>query len=94
MLTFLTSKVGRFCTGRYLEICAASLDADSSTLPPDKENADALNDMSSASSSGSSISNASVELAINATALNALVLNPVGGVSAAGGHLVVQNVRR
>ena len=94
MPTLLPSKVGRFCTGRYLEICAASLDANSSTSPLDQENGDALNDIFSTSSSGSSIFDASVELDINATALNALVLNPVGGVSAAGGHLVINDVRR
>ncbi|CAM9245358.1 unnamed protein product, partial [Laminaria digitata] len=76
--------VGRFCTGQYLELCAASLNADSSTSPPDKVDGNPPGDVSSASSSGSS--------AINATALNALVLEPAGGVSAAGGHLLVDNL--
>lgn len=92
MLTPLTSQVGRFCTGDDLELCAASLNADSSTSPPDKVDGNPPGDVSSASSSGSSASNASVGLAINATALNALVLEPAGGVSAAGGHLLVDNV--
>lgn len=86
------SEVGRFCTGDYLEICAASLDAGSSASVTDHDNSDALDDVSSASSSGMFTSDTAVEVAINATALNALVLEPVGGVSAARGYVVVENV--
>lgn len=92
MLTPLTYQVGRFCTGSYVELCAASLDADSATSPSD-EDGDAP-DVSSASASDSSASDASVELAPNATALSALVLEPEGGVSAARGLLVIDNVSR
>lgn len=48
--------------------------------------------MFSTSSSGPSTSDASLDLAINATALDAVDLVPAGGVSAARGHLVIENV--
>lgn len=86
-------QIGRFCTGLYLENCARSLSADY-TSPPDQEDADTPDGESSASPSTSPVSNSSVELTINTTALSALELEPVGGVTAAGGDLVVDNVRR
>lgn len=88
------SQVGRLCTGQYLELCAASLDAGSSTPSPDQEDGDGPGDVPSASSSGSSASDASVELDLNATALSALDLEPEGGVFAAGGQVVVDHVSR
>eukprot|EP00904_Undaria_pinnatifida_P010525 jgi/Undpi1/6602/HiC_scaffold_20.g09081.m1 len=84
-------QLGRLCTGRYLEICAASLNA-GSTSPPNRREADNPDYSYSASSSASAATNTSDELTLNASALSALVLEPLGGVKAAAGHLVVENV--
>ena len=74
-----------------MNICAAFLDS-GSISSPEAEEGDATDDLPSSTSSTTSTSNTSAELALNTTALDAIVLEPVGGVTAAGGYLFVENV--